>query len=182
MSVKIRLNNKSLFTQPTLIGARLYEADETSQQPTTAAPAANTQTGTTGQSTAPANGAASTTVSAAQTPDGKQQQNIATTLNGIIINAFRNIGNGINDELKKIQLPQGLQWVAPQKPQTETVKDMVAAVQQFITANLEVAKKSVEAQQKEAAQTQQASTTETPANASAGQTPAAAPQNAQVNQ
>ena len=121
MSVRVRLNDRSFFQSPMVIGSRLYEAGEV------------------------ATDASQSVDASAQTQNASvnQQPSIPDQVNNIIRNAFQAMGNSIDASLKAIQLPQGMQWVQPQKPADQTPGSMVQAVQQFISANIDVAKKTV---------------------------------------
>ena len=179
MSVKIRLNNKKFLGESLLIGSRLNEGEV--QQPAangqTAAPANGQATGQpaaqqAAQQAAPANGQATTPTSApannanAQNANGQgqnQQGNVAQQLQQVYIKHFQGLQAAIANDLKTIQ---GVQWAQNVQPKDQSFNSIMAALQEYMKANVEAAKKAVEAsaQQGQGDNVQNAST-----NASAGQ-------------
>ena len=173
MSVKIRLNNKRFLGESLLIGSRLNEGEV--QQPAansqlTAQPAANGQPAV--QPAAPANGqpTAPTVAPAnnanAQNANGQgqnQQGNVAQQLQQIYIKHFQGLQVAIANDLKAIQ---GVQWAQNVQPKDQSFNSIMAALQEYMKANVEAAKKAVEAtaQQGQSGNVQNAST-----NASIGQ-------------
>lgn len=177
MGIKIRLNNKRFLGESLLIGSRLNEEGEVQQ------PMANGQPATpaNGQAAAPANGqtagqpaaqpvATSTPVPAnnanAQNANGQgqnQQGNVAQQLQQVYIKHFQGLQAAIANDLKTIQ---GVQWAQNVQPKDQSFNSIMAALQEYMKANVEAAKNAVEAsaQQGQGGNAQNAST-----NASTGQ-------------
>ena len=132
MSVKVKLNNKTLFASPFLIGSRLYEADETTNQ--TQASTNNTTGNAAGnqpaqQTTQPAQPTQQT-----QTP--QQQPTMAQQVSQIINTGFATLAKNIAYEVAKIQGPQ---W--PAYPQQQaTAQETLQAVQKYIGDVINVVK------------------------------------------
>ena len=176
MSVRIRLNNKKFLGESILIGSRLYEGQVPNGQ---VAPAATGQSSATGQPAAQAQTAtqpaANTTPSTAQvqTPaanantagnagnanntNSEQQGNIAQRLQQIYINHFQGLQAAIANDLKTIQ---GVQWTQNVQPKDQSFNSIMTALQEYMKANVEIAKKAVEAsaQQGQGSNAQNAST------------------------
>lgn len=149
MSVKIRLNNKRFLGESLLIGSRLYEGEvqqPAAQQPATQQPAAT-----------PVNNGQSTANQNTTQPQQNQQGNVAQQLQQIYINHFQGLQAAIANDLKAIQ---GVQWAQNVQPKDQTFNSIMAALQEYMKANIEVAKKAVEAS------AQQTQGSNTPQNAS----------------
>lgn len=178
MSIKIRLNNKRFLGESLLIGSRLNEEGEV-QQPASNSQAAVPVNGqTAGQSaaqqqqTVPANGqtttpnAVPTNTANTQNANGQGQNSqggVAQQLQQVYIKHFQGLQAAIANDLKTIQ---GVQWAQNVQPKDQSFNSIMAALQEYMKANVEAAKKAVEAsaQQGQAANIQNAS-----ANASVGQ-------------
>lgn len=179
MSVKIRLHNKSFLGESLLIGSRLNEGQV--QQPAANGQAAAPANGQTSgqpaaqqapQPTAPANGQATTSASTpsnntnAQNANGQgqnQQENVAQQLQQIYIKHFQGLQAAIANDLKTIQ---GVQWAQNVQPKDQSFNSIMAALQEYMKANVEAAKKAVEAS---AQQGQGGNVQNTSTNASTGQ-------------
>ena len=176
MSIKIRLNNKRFLGESLLIGARLNEEGEV-QQPayiSQAAAPTNGQTASqpTAQQTVPANGqtttpnASPTNTANTQNANGQGQNSqggVAQQLQQVYIKHFQGLQAAIANDLKTIQ---GVQWAQNVQPKDQSFNSIMAALQEYMKANVEAAKNAVAAsvQQGQAANIQNAT-----ANASAGQ-------------
>ena len=152
MSVKIRLNNKRFLGEGLLIGSRLYEGEV--QQPTSQQPAAT-----------PVNNGQPTANQNTTQPQQNQQGNVAQQLQQIYINHFQGLQAAIANDLKAIQ---GVQWAQNVQPKDQSFNSIMAALQEYMKANVEAAKKSVEAS------AQQAQGGNTPQNASTNVNPSTA--------
>ena len=151
MSVKIRLNNKKFLGESLLIGSRLYEGEV--QQPI-----ANGQTATSvnGQTAAPTNGQTTSQPIAQPTAQptnnantqninsqGQNQQgNVAQQLQQVYIKHFQGLQVAIANDLKAIQ---GVQWAQNVQPKDQSFNSIMVALQEYMKANVEAAKKAVEA-------------------------------------
>lgn len=157
MSVKIRLNNKRFLGEGLLIGSRLYEGEV--QQPAAQQPAAQQPAAT------PVNNGQSTANQNTTQPQQNQQGNVAQQLQQIYINHFQGLQAAIANDLKAIQ---GVQWAQNVQPKDQSFNSIMAALQEYMKANIEVAKKAVEAS------AQQAQGGNTPQNASTNVNPSTA--------
>jgi len=152
MSVKIRLNNKRFLGESLLIGSRLNEGEV--QQP-----AANGQTATpaNGQATdqqatqqvAPANGQTATPTPTSTNNANvqnanvqNQQGNVAQQLQQVYVKHFQGLQAAIANDLNAIQ---GVQWAQNVQPKDQSFNSIMTALQEYMKANVEAAKKAVEA-------------------------------------
>ena len=163
MSVRIRLNNKKFLGESLLIGSRLHEGQVPNGQATPAATgqtaAAPAQTpaqpaATPAQTPVQPTANATPTAAPAQTPaanantqnangQGQNQQgNVAQRLQQIYINHFKDLQAAIANDLKQIE---GVQWAQNVQPKDQTFNSIMAALQEYMKANVEAAKKAVEA-------------------------------------
>lgn len=153
MSVRIKLNNRKFLGEGLLIGSRLNEEGEATQQSTenatTEQPANNAQTAT---PTTPVQPAANNQQS---TDNGQQQQQGPTLdqqVNKIIYDGFSNMVQQVEGQFKQLQLPEGVQvqWVQVTQPKDQTLQSVWASVQQFLTENIKAVTTAL--QQKQNAQ------------------------------
>ena len=178
MSVKIRLNNKNFLAGNSMvIGGRLFEGEapaQQTQQPAAnnanqnqAAPAQNAQTAPAQNTqTAPAQQTANQNQNT-QTQQTQQPQNSSTgqtidqQVQGVLVKHFGGMQQAIAADLKAIQGPQ---WVNVIAPKDQSLNSVMAALQEYVKQNVEVAKKFVAGNQQ-----QNASTGQNNQNASTGQ-------------
>ena len=153
MSVKIRLNNKKFLGESLLIGSRLNEEGEVQQPVANGQAAATPSNGQTigqpaAQPATPANGQPTTTPANnanAQNTNGQgqnQQGNVAQRLQQIYINHFQGLQAAIANDLKSIE---GVQWAQIVQPKDQSFNSVMAALQEYMKANVDAAKKAVEA-------------------------------------
>ena len=149
MSIKIRLNNKRFLGESLLIGSRLNEGEvqQSAANGQAAAPANGQTAGQPAtQPTAPANGQTTTPTPAptsnANGQGQNQQGNVAQQLQQVYIKHFQGLQAAIANDLKTIQ---GVQWAQNVQPKDQSFNSIMAALQEYMKANVEAAKKAVEA-------------------------------------
>lgn len=132
MSVRVKLNNRSFFQSPMVIGSRLYEADETIVDAS-----ANASTGNVNVSTGNAN--ASTGDANNQVPPVDQQ------INNVIVNAFSQMVQTLNTQFAQIKLPEGVKvnWVQVKQPANKTVQDVLAVTKEYLQNNINAVKQAL---------------------------------------
>lgn len=168
MSVKIRLNNKNFLAGNSMvIGGRLFEADENQTQQTQqpmannanqnqTAPAQNAQT-TPAQNTQTASAQQPTNQNQNAQPQQTQQPQNASTgqtldqqVQGVLVKHFSGLQQAIAADLKSIQGPQ---WVNVIAPKDQSLNSVMAALQEYVKQNVEVAKKFIAGNQQQNAST-----------------------------
>lgn len=157
MSVKVKLNNrKFLGGNSLLIGSRLFEEEvlaQNGQQPQAAQaeqPAAQASQQPAAQAEQPAAQTGQQPQAGQQSqPEQKQegqQKSVADSLQEVLAKHFNGLQNAIAADLKNIP---NVQWKNVVAPTDQSLNSILTALQEFIKQNVEVAKSTLENQNKQ---------------------------------